>query len=63
MNDSTAAPIPQCPYCGGIPHQHVGQCPSVKAIEYHEDGSIKRVEKWSPAPWPYGDYYPPVTVA
>ena len=38
----TAATIPTCPYCGAMPHQ--GICPSVKAIEYYPDGSIKRVE-------------------
>jgi len=55
MNESSAVPVPECPYCGGIPHQHVGQCSAVKAIEYYEDGRIKRVEKFSSLPWPYGE--------
>lgn len=40
MQTSNAAP--KCQYCGGFPHQ--GICPTVKAIEYHPDGTIKRVE-------------------
>lgn len=32
-----------CGYCGN--HiQHIGVCPRVKAIEYHPNGSVKRVE-------------------
>lgn len=30
-----------CRYCGSL---HVGMCPKVSAIDYYEDGSIKRVE-------------------
>lgn len=38
----TAADKPLgCPYCGMI---HATTCWRVKAIEYHPDGSIKRVE-------------------
>jgi hypothetical protein len=32
----------------------IQQCPHVRAIEYHKDGSIKRVEFVTP-----GDYLPP----
>lgn len=32
-----------CPHCGGMAI-HMGPCPNIKAIEYHPDGSIKRVE-------------------
>ena len=32
-----------CRYCGLI-HTDPGICPRVKAIEYHPDGTIKRVE-------------------
>lgn len=39
---STADVAPKCAYCGSFPHQ--GICPTVKAIEYHADGTIKRVE-------------------
>lgn len=42
---TTAAPMPQCPYCGAIPHQHVEQCSQIKSVEYFPDGRIKRVEK------------------
>jgi hypothetical protein len=34
------APYP-CPHCGGW---HTGMCPRLKAIEYHPDGTVKRVE-------------------
>lgn len=30
-----------CRWCGAC---HTGKCPLVSAIEYHEDGSVKRVE-------------------
>ena len=39
-----------CPYCGAV---HVtGRCPAVKAIEYHPDGTTKRVEFWGPPGMP-----------
>ena len=31
----------QCAWCGGF---HTQKCPLVKAIEYHENGTTKRVE-------------------
>lgn len=38
----TAKPISgECGWCG---MWHNGICPSVKSIEYNEDGSIRRVE-------------------
>ena len=35
-----------CLYCSSESQQisHGGKCPKVKAIEYHPDGSVKRVE-------------------
>lgn len=36
----------KCSYCGQP--QHPGVCPMVKAIEYHENGNIKRVEFHGP---------------
>lgn len=33
--------MPSCRYCGCW---HNGTCPKVKAIEYHPDGSVRRVE-------------------
>lgn len=38
---TTGAGYHPCPYCGG---GHTEPCPNVKAIEYYQDGSIKRVE-------------------
>ena len=38
-----------CPYCG---LHHDKQCPSVKAIEYHPDGTVKRVEFVTSADYP-----------
>lgn len=36
-----------CQYCG---MGHTGKCPMISAIEYHEDGSVKRVEFYAPQP-------------
>ena len=47
---SSSAINAKCPYCGSFPHQ--GVCPSVKAIEYFQDGSIKRVEFKTPIDYP-----------
>ncbi len=41
-NNSTSNAAPRCTHCGSFPHQ--GVCPLIRAIEYHPDGSIKRVE-------------------
>ena len=40
-----------CPHCG---MGHSGMCPRIKAIEYHQDGTTKRVEYHVPQPtiWP-----------
>lgn len=40
-----------CPYCGAIHLRTV--CPLVKAIEYHPNGTVKRVEfkEASPHQW------------
>ena len=32
----------KCPHCSGGPH--LGVCPSIKSIEYFENGTIRRVE-------------------
>jgi hypothetical protein len=45
VNNVTGSQTPTCPYCGCWPHEHLGQCPEVKAIEYFPNGTIKRVEK------------------
>lgn len=44
---------PNCPHCGNI---HQGKCPLVRAIEYHENGTIKRIEYMAPA-----DYGAPIS--
>ena len=41
----------RCPYCsgGGTAVYHLGgHCPRVKSIEYHKDGTVKRVEFHGP---------------
>lgn len=38
MNDNT---VQKCEHCN---NSHSGPCPRVKAIEYHENGAVKRVE-------------------
>jgi hypothetical protein len=42
----TPAMLTKCPHCANY---HAGRCPEVRAIEYHQDGSIKRVEYLTPA--------------
>ena len=44
----------KCQWCGQM---HDVRCPFVRAIEYHEDGSIRRVEFMRPA-----DYVMPASV-
>jgi hypothetical protein len=59
MSETTAAVDSKCLWCGAT--QHAGVCPSVKSIEYHENGTVKRVEfRDAPPlmlggmqPWPY----------
>lgn len=53
---NTADVSEKCGYCGST-IRHPGVCPSVRAFEYHENGTIKRVEFHPPQPMPY--YYPP----
>ena len=40
MSGFTSTP-PICEHCG---YGHVGTCPKVKAIEYHPNGTVKRIE-------------------
>lgn len=37
----------KCQHCGMI---HEATCPRIRAIEYHPDGSVKRVEFHGPIP-------------
>jgi hypothetical protein len=36
-----------CPHCG---YGHIGTCPKIKAIEYHQDGTVRRIEFHPVAP-------------
>lgn len=45
MSDTTANTPGACGYCG---LHHGTRCPSVKAFEYHPDGTVKRVEFFAP---------------
>lgn len=45
-----------CHLCGSI-IRHLGVCPSVKAIEYYPDGTVRRMEFMCPS-----DYAIPVSV-
>ncbi len=38
-----------CGWCGVI---HGPRCPLVKAMEYHQDGTLKRVEFFAPNDYP-----------
>lgn len=43
----TQIPIPGgCPHCSTLAQTviHSGPCPHVKAVEYHPNGTIKRIE-------------------
>ena len=37
-----AAVPARCAWCGDF-HSHTGMCPKVQEIEYHENGTVKRV--------------------
>ena len=40
---------PPCRWCGAF---HGARCPSVAAMEFHQDGTVKRVEFVQPPPIP-----------
>ncbi len=42
--------VMNCPHCG---MGHSGTCPRIRAIEYHPNGTVKRIEFHSPQP-PFG---------
>lgn len=44
MSETSAPKVARCPYCGTVGCHPVTMCHLVKAIEYHPDGTIKRVE-------------------
>ena len=39
--------LPKCQWCGGPFHSAL--CPMVKAMEYYENGALRRVEFWTRA--------------
>lgn len=49
----TSNSLKPCGHCGGY---HLAKCLLVKAIEYHPDGTVKRVEYYTP-----NDYAPTLT--
>jgi hypothetical protein len=48
-----------CTHCGG---RHTGACPRVKSIEFHRDGTVKRVE-YHPWAQPFLPPASPIPVA
>lgn len=48
-NQTSAVQASQCQWCG---MSHGALCPMVKAIEYHPNGTMKRVEFKSAADYP-----------
>ena len=54
---TSAVEQPKCQWCGSMPH--AGMCPNVKAIEFHEDGRVKRVEFMTGMDSPPIDYSNP----
>lgn len=46
MSGYTSTPA-ICPHCN---YGHAGTCPRIKAIEYHPDGTVKRIEFHEPRP-------------
>lgn len=44
----TASLQSACPHCGSL---HQTTCPRISAIEYHNDGTVKRVEFHAPQPF------------
>lgn len=41
--NATSFPDGSCPYCGGWGH-NTFRCPRVAAVEYHPNGTLKRIE-------------------
>lgn len=54
MSDTSVDPTGSCPYCSRgdyYVYHYGGVCPKVRAIEYHPDGTVKKVE-FRPLPPP-----------
>jgi hypothetical protein len=54
MNTTADASI-KCRWCGKAAHGDA-RCPDVKAMEYHTDGTVKRVEFFAPNDYPQPDW-------
>ena len=54
---STYSGVP-CPYCSssGVQAYHYGVFPKVKEIEYHPDGTVKKVVFKDDTDWQRGTY-------
>lgn len=46
MTTTTVKPPNACPYCSSETQYvfHQGWCPKIKSIEYHPNGTIKKIE-------------------
>ena len=56
---SATLSLNSCPWCGFL-HISGDMCPRVKAIEYHPDGRVKRIEFWPEQPFISGAWAPDV---
>ncbi len=43
QSSSAATTLQGCPYCGAI-HSNFLSCPRIVAVEYYENGTVKRIE-------------------
>lgn len=44
LMSSAASPVPYCQYCRAVASHTALNCPRVRAVEYHPDGILKRIE-------------------
>lgn len=47
--ESPAINPPACQWCGKLGAHPGARCPEVRAIEFHQDGTLSRVEFMTPA--------------
>jgi len=47
MYETSVAPIPQCPYCGRVPHQYIEQCPNVQKVDCSRHDLIARLRAFA----------------
>lgn len=62
MSTANSSLIPNggCVWCNSPVSHRVESCPMVSAVEYHPDGSLKRVEKARTSYLPQPGWRPPV---